>query len=82
MGYLFPSSHFWSEYLDLKGDSCRQPVCGICFCVESATLCLLIEAFIPCIFKVITGRYIFTAILFILFFLFFSSSSLLSSFVI
>ena len=80
MGYLFPSSHFLSEYLDVKGDSCRQRVCGICFCVQSASLCLLIEAFIPCIFKVIIDRYIFSAILLILFFLFFSSS-LLSSFV-
>ena len=70
-----------SESLDLKGDSCRQHVCGFCFCVQSATLFLSIEAFIPFIFKVITGRCMFTAILLILFFLFFSSS-LLSSFVI
>ena len=47
----------------LRWVSCRQHMCGSCFLTHSATLCLLIGAFNPFTFKVITGRYLFIAIL-------------------
>ena len=33
--------------------SCRQHMYGSCFCIHSASLCLLFEAFNPFTFKVI-----------------------------
>ena len=38
--------------LNLKRVSCVQHICRSCFCIHSATLCLLIGAFIPFTFKV------------------------------
>ena len=46
-----------------KWVSCRQPVVGSGFLIESATLCLLIGAFSLSAFKGILGRYVFIAIL-------------------
>ena len=37
----------------LKWVSCRQHIYGSCFCIQSASLCLLVEAFNPFTFKVI-----------------------------
>ena len=31
--------------LDLNWVSCRQHICGSCFCIHSASLCLLVETF-------------------------------------
>ena len=42
---------------------CRQHMCGSCFLIHSATLCLLIGAFNPFTLKVIINRYLFIAIL-------------------
>ena len=37
--------------------SCRQHMCGSCFLIHSAILCLLIGAFNPFMFKVIIDKY-------------------------
>ena len=42
--------------------SCRQHMCASCFLIYSATLCLLIGAFNPFMFKVIIDRYLLIAI--------------------
>ena len=65
MQYLCPSPHFQSVSLDLKWVSRRQHVYGSCFCIHSATLCILIGTFTPFIFKVIIDMYVLIAILFI-----------------
>ena len=46
-------------------------MCGSCFLLRSATLCLLIEAFNPFTFKVIIDRYVVIIILLFVFFIFF-----------
>ena len=46
----------------LRWVSCRQRMCGSCFLIHSAILCLLTGAFNPFMFKVIVDRYLFTAI--------------------
>ena len=46
----------------LRWVSCRQHMCGSCFLIPSAILCLLIGAFNPFTFKVIIDRYLFVAI--------------------
>ena len=52
--YLFPSPPFQSVWISgLKRVSCRQHIYGSCFCIQSASLCLLVEAFNPFTFKVI-----------------------------
>ena len=56
----FPSSHFLS--LDLKWVSCRQHEYGSCFCIHSASLCLLVGAFNPFTFKVIIDVYVPTTV--------------------
>ena len=43
----------------LRCVSCRQHMCGSCFLIHSAILCLLIGAFNPFTFKVIIHRYLF-----------------------
>ena len=43
--------------LDLKWVSCRQHLFGSCFCIHSASLCLLFGAFNPFAFKVIIYTY-------------------------
>ena len=40
----------------LRWVSCRQHMCGSCFLIHSAILCLLIGAFNPFTFKVIIDR--------------------------
>ena len=45
----------------------RQQIVGFCFFSQSATLCLLIGAFSPLTFKVIIDRYLFIAILSLVF---------------
>ncbi|KAF6078067.1 hypothetical protein HJG60_009000 [Phyllostomus discolor] len=39
--------------------SCRQHICGSCFLIQSAILCVLIGAFNPLIFKAIIDMYLF-----------------------
>ena len=51
--------------LGLKWVSCRQHIYGSCFCIHSASLCLLVGAFNPFTFKVITDKYDPVAIYFI-----------------
>ena len=59
MEYIFPSSHFQSIcVLGLKWVSCRQHIYGSCFCIHSASLCLLVGAFNPFTFKVIIDTYV------------------------
>ena len=63
----------WSE-------SWKQHICGSCFFIHSATLCLLTGAFSPFTFKVIIDRYVLTAILWLAFGLFLYFYFVLSSF--
>ena len=51
---------------DLKWISCRQHIYGSCFCIHSASLCLLVGAFNPFTFKVIIDIYVPIAIFLIL----------------
>ena len=44
--------------LGLKWVSCRQHIYGSCFCIHSASLCLLVGAFNPFTFKVIIDIYV------------------------
>ena len=44
--------------LGLKWVSCRQHIYGSCFCIHSASLCLLVGAFNPYTFKVIIDMYV------------------------
>ena len=44
--------------LGLKWVSCRQHIYGSCFCIHSASLCLLVGAFKPFTFKVIIDMYV------------------------
>ena len=53
-------------FLGLKWVSCRQYICGSYFCIHSASLCLLVGAFNPFTFKVITDTYVPIAIFLIL----------------
>ena len=46
--------------------SCRQHIYGSCFCIYSASLCLLVGAFNPFTFKVIIDMYVLIAIFLIL----------------
>ena len=52
-------------FLDLKWVSYRQHIYGSCFCIHSVSLCLLVRAFNPCIFKVIIDKYAPIAIYFV-----------------
>ena len=45
--------------------SCKQHTYGYCFCIHSASLCLLVGSFNPFIFSIIMGKYIPIAILLI-----------------
>ena len=51
--------------LGLKWVSCRQHIYGSCFCIHSASLCLLVGAFNPFTFKVIITMYVPITIFFI-----------------
>ena len=44
--------------LGLKWVSCRQHIYALCFCIYSASLCLLVGAFNPFTFKVIINMYV------------------------
>ena len=68
--------------LELKWVSCKQQIYGSCFCIHSASLCLLVGAFNPSTFSVIMGNYVLLA--FFLNFLdcYFGSFFFLSSFVV
>ena len=46
----------------LRWVSCRQHMCGSCFLIHSATLCLFIGTFNPFTFKVSIDRYLFIVI--------------------
>ena len=46
----------------LKWVSCRQHIYGYCFCIHSASLCLLVGTFNPFTFKVIIDIYVSIAI--------------------
>ena len=48
--------------LDLKWVSCRQHIYGSCFCIHSASLCLLVITFNPFKCKVIIDTYVPIAI--------------------
>ena len=52
--------------LGLKWVSCRQHICGSCFCIHSANMCLLVGAFNPFTFKVIIDIYVPIAIFLII----------------
>ena len=67
--------------LSLKLVSCRQHIYGCCFCICSASLCLLSHAFNPFTFKVIIDMYVSIAISLIILF-FYRSFLVLSSFVL
>ena len=43
--------------LVLRWVSCKQHIEGSCFCIRSASLCLLVGAFNPFTFKVIIDKY-------------------------
>ena len=63
MEYFLLSSHF--QFVCVPGSEVgllRQHVYGVCFCIHSASLCLLVGAFGPFTLKVIIDRYILIAI--------------------
>ena len=60
----------------LKWVSYRQHIYGSCFCIHSASLCLLVGVFIPFTFNVIMDKYVFIAIFLIVLDYLWSFSSL------
>ena len=57
--YIFPSFTFHLYVsLGLRWVSCRQHIYGSCFCIHSASLCLLVGAFNLFTFKVIIYIYV------------------------
>ena len=58
--FFHPLSLYMS--LGLKWVSCRQHIYGSCFCIHSASLCLLVRAFNPFTFKVIIDIFVSTTI--------------------
>ena len=60
--FFYPLTFSLCRSFFLRWVSCRQHMCGSCFLIHSATLCLLIGAFNPFTFKVI-DKYLFIAIL-------------------
>ena len=54
---LHPLTFNLKVSLDLKWVSCKQDIDGSYFLIHSVTLCLLIGAFSPLIFRVSTERY-------------------------
>ena len=63
MEYIFhPLTISLYVSLSLKWVSCRQHIYGPCFCIHSASLCLLVGAFNPFTFKVIVDVYVSIAI--------------------
>ena len=45
------------DVMVLVDASCKQHIEGSCFCIHSASLCLLVGAFYPFTFKVIIDKY-------------------------
>ena len=60
--FLHPLTFSLYVFLGLKWVSHRQHVYGSCFCIHSASLCLLIGAFNPFTFKVIIYVYVPTTV--------------------
>ena len=60
--FFHPLTFSLYVFLGLKWVSCRQHICGFCFCSHSASLCLLVGAFNPFTFKVIIDIYVPIAI--------------------
>ena len=61
-----PSPYFQSEGdFRSKCVSCKQHIDGSCFLIHSVTLCPLIGALSPLMFRVSTERYEFIAIMFL-----------------
>ena len=56
--FFYPLTFSLYVSLGLKSISCRQHIYGSCFCIHSASLCLLVRAFNPFIFKVIINMYV------------------------
>ena len=59
---IFLSSFSLYVFLGLKWISSRQHICGSCFGIHSASLCILVGAFNPFTFKVIIDMYVCIAI--------------------
>ena len=58
-GIFFPSPHFQSVCVSRSEEGlCRQHIYGSCFCIHSASLCLLVGAFNPFTFKVVIDMYV------------------------
>jgi len=58
MEYLFPFPHFSFVCVSRSEVSCRQHVYGSCFCIQSASLCLLVGAFRQFKIKIIIEMYL------------------------
>ena len=63
--FFHPLTFSLYVFLGMKWVSCRQHIYGSCFCVHSASLCLLVGALNPFTFKVIIDIYVPIAILLI-----------------
>ena len=63
--FFYPLTFSLYVSLGLKWVSCRHNIYGSCFCIHSASLCLLVGAFNPFPFKVIINMYVPTTTLFI-----------------
>ena len=61
MEYIFPSSNLQSIHV-FRSQVGRQHICGSCFCIHSASLCLLVGAVNLFTFKVIINVFVFIAI--------------------
>ena len=59
---LHPLAFNLKVSLGLKWVSCKQHIDGSCFLIHSVTLCLLIGALSPLMFRVSTERYEFIVI--------------------
>ena len=60
---LHPLTFNLKVSLGLNWVSCKQHIDGPCFLIHSVTLCLLIGALSPLMFRVSTERYEFIAIM-------------------
>jgi len=63
--FFYPLAFSLRVSLDVKWVSCSHHVYGSCYCLHSASLCLLVGEFNPFAFKVIITMYILIAILLI-----------------
>ena len=60
--FFHPLTFTLYVFLGLKWVSCSQHIHGCCFCIHSASLCLLVGAFNPFTFNVIIDIYVPIAI--------------------